>query len=54
MTYIKKVLSWFKPEEKLRPEIATWAKIEYKKDWQFAYNFMINNPGTLPNPGDFK
>ncbi len=26
-----------------------WAQTEYKKDWQFAYQYMIDNNGQAPN-----
>ena len=25
-----------------------WAKTEYKKDWQFAYQYMLDNDGAAP------
>jgi hypothetical protein len=31
-------------------EIQNWARIEYKTDSDFAYNYMITY-GTAPNPG---
>jgi len=31
-----------------RKDLLTWAKIEYANDWQFAYNYMIENDGAAP------
>jgi hypothetical protein len=31
-----------------RKDLLTWAKIEYANDWQFAYNYMIENDGQAP------
>ena len=35
-------------EEILRKDLLRWAKTEYSKDWQWAYNFMRENPGVTP------
>ena len=35
-------------EERLRKDLLRWAKTEYSKDWQWAYNFMLENPGKIP------
>ena len=32
-------------------EMLTWAKTEYKKDWQYAYQYMIKNGGRAPTTG---
>ena len=29
-----------------------WAKTEYKKDWQFAYQHMLDNKGAAPTLRD--
>tara|TARA_R110002153_G_scaffold95434_1_gene229230 strand:- start:727 stop:939 length:213 start_codon:yes stop_codon:yes gene_type:complete len=29
-----------------------WAKTEYKKDWQFAYQYMLDNDGAAPTVRD--
>ena len=29
-----------------------WAKTEYKKDWQFAYQHMLDNDGAAPTVRD--
>ena len=29
-----------------------WAKTEYKKDWQFAYQHMLNHNGAAPTVRD--
>lgn len=30
----------------------TWARTEYKGDWQFAYQHMLNNNGAAPTLKD--
>ena len=30
----------------------TWARTEYKSDWQFAYQHMLNNNGAAPTLRD--
>lgn len=30
----------------------TWARTEYKSDWQFAYQHMLENNGTAPTHKD--
>lgn len=32
-------------------DMLTWAKTEYGKDWQYAYQYMINNNGKSPTLG---
>lgn len=36
-------------EQRHLKDLERWAKTEYSKDWQWAYNFMIENPGKAPN-----
>lgn len=31
-------------------DLLVWAKTEYGKDWQWAYEFMLSNPGMTPDP----
>ena len=31
-----------------RKDLLTWAKTEYANDWQFAYNYMLENNGQAP------
>ena len=31
-----------------RKDLLMWAKTEYSKDWEFAYNYMINHNGNAP------
>lgn len=31
-----------------------WAKTEYGRDWQYAYQFMIHNKGQAPTPTYYK
>lgn len=51
---ISGLMSWMKsdtaPTQVLgRTDLETWAKTEYKDDWQYAYHFMLNNPGKAPS-----
>lgn len=32
-------------------DLQTWAKVEYGKDWKYAYNYMLNNNGHCPKSG---
>jgi hypothetical protein len=34
-------------------DLSTWARIEYKKDSMYAYNYMLEH-GTAPRAGDWK
>ena len=36
---------------KWEQDLMTYARTEYKKDWQFAYNYMLNNNGKGPKMG---
>lgn len=38
----------FDRSEREHRELLRWAKTEYSKDWQWAYNFMLENPGVTP------
>jgi len=35
-----------------RDQLLTWAKTEYKKDLQFAYQFMLENNGRSPSSAE--
>ena len=41
-------MSWVTsgPEDRRRTDLETWAKTEYKNDWQYAYHFMLNSVAT--------
>lgn len=32
-------------------DMLTWAKTEYKNDWQYAYHYMLKNKGRAPTVG---
>jgi len=32
-----------------RADLQRWAQVEYSKEWQWAYQFMLDNPGIIPN-----
>ena len=38
----------FESKERYHRDLERWAKTEYSKDWQWAYNFMLENPGVTP------
>ena len=48
---ISGLMSWVTsgPEDRRRTDLETRAKTEYKNDWQYAYHFMLNNPGKVPS-----
>ena len=46
---ISGLMSWMKRDKTSRDELLTWAKTEYKKDWRFAYQFMLDNHGRAPS-----
>ena len=44
------LMSWMKRGKKTsHDELLTWAKTEYKKDWRFAYQFMLDHNGRAPS-----
>lgn len=46
------LMSWMKREtvsDGYRDQLRTWAQTEYKKDWQFAYQYMLENNGKSPS-----
>ena len=45
------LMSWMKRgmSDRHRNDLLTWAQTEYKKDWQFAYRFMLDHNGRAPN-----
>ena len=52
MISLKKVLRFVfgsNPSLKNRDDYRVWAQIEFKNDWQFAYQYMIDNNGQAPN-----
>lgn len=45
----------FKKAPRIKDEdLLRMAKIEYKDDYIFAYNWMKSNPGKNPEIGEFK
>jgi len=48
---ISGLMSWMKRgiSTTHRNDLLTWAKTEYKKDWRFAYQFMLDHNGRAPN-----
>lgn len=35
-------------------DLKTYARTEYKKDWQFAFNYMLNNDGKAPKMSEWR
>ena len=46
--FISGLMSWMNRDSR-RNELLTWAQTEYKKDWRFAYNFMLTHDGRAPS-----
>ena len=40
------------PRSAFEKEMLTYAKTEYGKDWQYAYNFMLDHKGRAPSHRD--
>ncbi len=49
MKFFEGWVSLFKTRS-IDKDLQNWAKIEYKQDSEFAYNYMISN-GTAPGIG---
>lgn len=39
---------------KWESDLKTYARTEYKKDWQFAFNYMLNNDGKAPKMSEWR
>ena len=39
---------------KWESDLKTYARTEYKKDWQFAFNYMLNNDGKAPTMNEWR
>ena len=48
---ISGLMSWMNSglTQRHRNDLLTWAQTEYKKDWRFAYNFMLTHNGRAPS-----
>ena len=46
--FMSGLMSWMN-RDKRRNELLTWAQTEYKKDWRFAYQFMLDHNGRAPS-----
>ena len=47
--FMSGLMSWVKSGKKTsRDDLLTWAQTEYKKDWRFAYQFMLDHKGRAP------
>ena len=38
----------FTPSGTSDAQLLLWAKTEYGNDWRYAFNWMKDNPGTVP------
>src|SRR5210317_2677897 len=48
--FISGLMSWMRSGKVTRRnDLLTWAKTEYKKDWQFAYQYMLDHNGKAPS-----
>ena len=47
---INRLVSMFgrRHSSKWQSDMLTWAQTEYKKDWQFAYQHMLDHNGQPP------
>ena len=47
---ISGLMSWMKRgmTDSHRNQLLTWAKTEYGRDWEYAYQFMLKNHGQAP------
>ena len=39
---------------KWEKDLMTYARTEYKQDWQFAFNYMLNNDGKAPKSSEWR
>lgn len=39
---------------KWEKDLMTYARTEYKQDWQFAFNYMLNNDGKAPKASEWR
>lgn len=39
---------------KWEKDLMTYARTEYKQDWQFAFNYMLANDGKAPKAGEWR
>ena len=49
--FISGLMSWMNSgmSTRHRNDLLTWAKTEYKKDWRFAYQYMLDHNGRAPS-----
>lgn len=45
------LVSMFGRNSRWEKDMLTWAQTEYKKDWQYAYNYMLKHKGRAPTIG---
>ena len=51
MKYLTQIIDFLtagSSNQRYLKDLERWAKTEYSKDWVWAYNFMIENPGKVP------
>ena len=45
------IFDWMTTPANNDAELMRWAKVEYGKQWELAYNFIKYNPGKVPVVG---
>ena len=45
---LRMIVSQFGRKSSFERDMLTYAKTEYKDDWQFAYQFMLDHNGRAP------
>jgi len=45
---LRMIVSQFGRTSSFERDMLTYAKTEYKDDWQFAYHYMLNHKGRGP------
>lgn len=51
-TIINSLVSMFgRNSSRWERDMLTWAQTEYKKDWRYAYQYMLEHKGRAPTVG---
>jgi hypothetical protein len=48
---LRMIVSQFGRDSSFERDMLTYAKTEYKDDWYYAYNYMLNHKGRGPKTG---
>mgnify|MGYP001163720108 FL=1 len=46
--FVRNLAKVFMSQTQFERDMMTYAKTEYKKDWQYAYSHMVRNNGNPP------